>query len=569
MFFNLPLQLVQFISCFFVVIMFLILFVTLWYNRKFFYDLFKNINRFVLIILLAIIIIFSLSCVVWGENFSTFISTDQEWEELRHAQELISGELIYNHFRHGLVYPLILSFGFIIFGVSSLIASILNFILAIFSIFLVFVLAQTIFKNSKISLIAVFLYTSTPLVFIFSGMEMGYPILITFFLLLTTISAILYFRYHKVSLLIQTVTLIALISQIKPEYFIVIFPFIFCFLILKEYKRIPFKKLIVIIILFLIFSSAYFDKSSDFRKSYKDMEGWCGHYTQAFQRGQRVDYSLPFVNQLDVGLKFLATERMSFYYFIYDLPNFLKFWTFGSFLFMFFFSIIGIILKFKKYKKEYLYTLTTFLSIAFLYLVDCGFYEFRFAFPLISYFVIFAATGIYFVFDKLVKKDKNYLIRNILIILIVLIISTYWHFNDFWINQYQPVIMRSHYKNITNRINLNDIYTRLKKLTENIPTENSNFIVPHNDEQDVLIILGYSSANLYDLLKIDYIKAENKEDYLKSIKLPLRQNYNNYFLRSKHCRGEADKLCNFIINNYSLKEVKNIGDDKLYLFLDI
>ncbi len=549
--------------------MFFILFVVLWYNRKFFYDLFKGIDRFVLITLLAIIIVFSLICIIWGENFNTFISTDQEWEELRFAQKLISGELIYNHIRHGLVYPLILFFGFIIFGVSPFVASILNFILAISSIFLVFVLTQTIFKNSKISLIAAFLYASTPLVFVFSGIEMGYSILITFFLLLTTISAILYFRHHKVSLLIQTVALIALTSQIKPEYFVIIFPFIFCFLIFKEYKRIPFKKLMVIIILFLIFSSAYFDKNADFRKSYNDMEGWCGHYTQSFQNSQRVYYSLPVADQLDVILKFLATERMSFSYFIYDLPNFFKFWTFGSFLFMFIFAIGGIIFKFKKYKKEYLYILTTFSFMAFLYLADCGFYEFRFAFPYISYFVIFAAAGIYFAFNKFIKKDKNYLIRNILIIIAIFIISAYWHFNDFWINQYQFPVIRNHYKEITDRVNLNDNYTKLRKLTENIPTENSNFIVPHNDEQDILIILGYNSSNLYDLLKIDYIKAENKEDYLKLIKLPLRQNYNNYFLKSQYCEGEVGMLCNFIINNYSLREIKSIGNDKLYLFLDV
>ena len=172
MLFNLPLQLVQWISCAFVVTMFFILFIVLWYNRKFFYDLFKDINGFVLIILLAIIIVFSLICIIWGENFNTFISTDQEWEELRHAQKLISGELIYNRFRHGLVYPLILFFGFIIFGLNPLVASILNFILAIFSVFLVFVLAQTIFKNSTISLITVFLYASTPWVFVFSLREL-------------------------------------------------------------------------------------------------------------------------------------------------------------------------------------------------------------------------------------------------------------------------------------------------------------------------------------------------------------------------------------------------------------
>ena len=90
-------------------------------------------------------------------------------------------------------------------------------------------------------------------------------------------------------------------------------------------------------------------------------------------------------------------------------------------------------------------------------------------------------------------------------------------------------------------------------------------------EQDILIVLGYRSTNLSDMIKIDYIKAENKELYLKSIKLPLYRNYNNYFFRSsEYCQfGELRVFCNFIMNNYSLKEIKTTGNDRLYLFLDI
>lgn len=562
-------QLFQLVYIFLVSLSLWLLLVITWYNRSFFKRQLIGIRKEIWICLILIMVAFSLVCIIWGENLNTFIHTDQEWEELKFAKNLLSGELVFNHIRHGLVYPLLLAFGFTIFGVNPLVASLLNLILAIFTIFLVFLLTQIIYKNDKISLISAFLYASTPLVFIFTTIEMGYPTLISFFLLLTVISALLYIRHQKTSLLIQVLILLVIISQIKPEYFVIVIPFMLFFIFLRLYKKIPLKKLLIIVILFIIFSLPYLDKNVAFRQSFKDLDGWCGHHTQSFQAGKKVDYNLPLTTQMDTVLKYFTSERLSVNYLIYDFPNFIKFLTFGSFLFMFLFATAGIILKFKEYKKEILYIAATFSSVVFLYLADCAFFEFRFAFPLISLFIIFTGAGIVFILNRIIKQDIRYL-KNILIVIILFIISVYWYFSDYWINKYQPIITKSYYKNISDSLRIDDVYSRLKPLTKNISRENSHFIVPQNNEQDILHLLGYSASNLSDLLKIEYIEAEDKQEFFKKLELPLGKNRNNYFIESRDCQrqGELRKICTFILNNHSLKLVNEYDGDKLYLFFD-
>ena len=150
------LQNIQIISSILIVIMFLLTLFLLWFNRKIFFNLFKNINRTVAVILLLLVVTFSLICIFKGFNFRSFIPSDQEWEILKQAKGLVMGEQTFAHLRYGLVYPLLLSSGFKVFGFNPLVASIINLILTIFSILLVFALSQAVFKNSKISLLSAF-----------------------------------------------------------------------------------------------------------------------------------------------------------------------------------------------------------------------------------------------------------------------------------------------------------------------------------------------------------------------------------------------------------------------------
>ena len=154
---------------------FLLMFFLIWLNRRIFFDLFKNISWHSGIFLLLSIIIFSLLCVFAGFNFKSFIPSDTEWEILEQAKELVQGKQIFILLRYGLVYPLLLSFGFRLFGFNPLVASIMTLVFGVLSILLVFVLSQAVFKNDKVSLLSSSIYAFTPLVFVFTSFQMGFP----------------------------------------------------------------------------------------------------------------------------------------------------------------------------------------------------------------------------------------------------------------------------------------------------------------------------------------------------------------------------------------------------------
>jgi len=566
MIFSFTTENAQAISIAIVIITFLISVIFLWRERKKFLALFEKTNNVIFLGLLAIIITFSLLCIFKGFNFKSFIPSDQEWEVLEQAKGLTVGEQVFRHLRYGLVYPLLLSFLFRIFGFNVLVAPIMNFVLSILSIFLVFALSQAIFKKDKISLITAFFYAFTPLIFVFSSFQMGFPTIISFFLLLISLVCVLYFQYHTIDLLILSVSLIALISQIKPEYFVLIIPFIFCFLLFKEYKKISSKKIIIVSFLFLVFSFPYFIQNTQFKEGYND--GFCGSPTQIFYGGKEYSYSVPLADQIDPILKFFTNERFSISYFVYDLPNFFEFWTLSSFNIIPVFALAGLIFGYKKYWKEFSFLFLVFSLISILYLTDCTFFESRYAIPTYGILVIFAGFGLYMASKSIIELiGKNPNILNILLLIVIFLIA-----RDWWTNHYQAYLFKETYYDHFFGRGIVDDYNKIKKTLKNISIDGTNFIVPHVNEERILRFLGYQAFSLINLESDARRKNFTKEFNPEKIVLPLETTKKNYFIYSGHCYNlpTLQELCSFVEDNYSLELIEHTfsEEDKIYLFTD-
>ncbi|MBU1322453.1 glycosyltransferase family 39 protein [Patescibacteria group bacterium] len=441
-----------------------------------------------------------------------------------------------------------------LFGFNPLVASVMTFVLGILSIILVFALSQAIFKNNKISLISALIYAFTPLMYVFTTLQMGFSAVVTFFLLFFSLTAILYFKYHKIGLLALSLLLIILISQIKPEYLILIVPFGVCFFLFKEYKRVNFSKIMVLTLLFLVLATPYFIQNSRFKTSYNS--GWCGSPSQTFTYGINMPQdNFPLSKQLNPILKTLVNNRFSINYFIEEVPSFVKFWTFRSLLLISVLILVGVISSFKKHRKETFFLLLLFLAVSFLYMADCAFYESRYAVPTYGLVVIFAGFGLNFLVEKTSKFTTIPLITVILSLLI------YWYFNE-----YRTYLFKGVYRDymfITRRVV--DDYSRLNILLKDIPKENAYFFVVHPNEEHILRILGYESISLSNIEAFRQLDKVN----LTAAKLPLEMTRNNYFIQSWYCSILANlkALCEFVEENYQLKLIKQTSETSLFLLL--
>jgi hypothetical protein len=524
-------------------------------NRKILVNLLKNTNRNTLIILILLILCFVL---IIGFNFRSFSPSDQEWEELNNAKNLLSEDKnVFNHQRYGLIYPLSLFISFKIFGFTQYAASYLNFILAASSMFLVFVLSKVIFKIDSIAIFSTVIYILTPLILLYTALKMGFPTIIGFFLLLVILASILSFRYHRLSLYILALLLIALASQVKPEYFILVFPFVLCFLIFKEYKFLSLKKIIILILLFLLFSVPFFVKNAQFKE--ESASEWCGYPSQTFYDGKRWSYDLPIMSHLDKILRPLTNNRFSMNYLIYDLPNFIKFWSSEHFFFVLPFLLLGIFVALKgRYKKETIFILFTFFFISFVYLADCAFYEERYAMATYGPMVIFSGLGINFLQTKLFRRKKGNSFLVILlpiILLLVLTISFISHFIEY----------SRQYKSFPNYSE----YNELKEISKGISSENSFIFVAHRNEEMILRFLGYKVYSLSNMLDVPYF--ENPEEFLKILKLPVEPGRKNYFIKTWYCQIliPLRDMCDFTIDNYVEREIDQKNSSTIYLLKDI
>ena len=543
-----------------IIVISLLALVLFWVNRKVFIKPFKNVSNISLLILFLIIISFVLICVSNGLNFKFFNASDCEWMEFNVARNLLLGdESAFNQLPDRIVSPVILAFGFRIFGFNPLVASLLNLFLAVLSIFLIFLLSQIIFDNEKISLFSSFIYAFAPLTLVYTSLRMGDPTTVGFFLLLFVITAILSFRHHKFSLHILTLVFFTLASQTKLEYFILIFPYIICFIVFKEYKHFSYKKVIILIILFFIFSSPFFVSNIHFRKSC--VSGWCGYPSQTFHSGKIYSYTLPLTGVLDKVIKTLGNERFSINYLIYDIPNFVKFWFSQRFIFVSSLIFSGMLFSFKRYKKETLFIFLSFLFISVVYLADCIFYEERLAVPTYGLIIVFAGFALSLFLTKILPKMKiKKLIEIFIIILAILIALFLWYFNSRDVNKFDS------YKTYSSCNIFND-YNHLQYIVDyyGLSPINSYVIVPHHSERQMLQFLGYETDCLTDLVVSDYF--QDRQKFLDSFVLPMSKTKNNYFIYTWNCEtlAETSDICNFVKDNYTKKQIGQMDEYEIYL----
>jgi len=536
-------------------------------NRKLFLDLLRPINKKYFIVLLAIITLFVILCSFQGLNFKFFNECDAEWKELCVARNFLLGDThAFNQLYDRVTSPLLLALGFRIFGFNPLVASILNLVLGTLSIVLIFILAQLIFNNAKVSLISALIYAFHPYMLIYTSVRMGNPTTVGFFMLLFVISAILAFKYHRFSLHISTIVFFALASQVKLEYFVLIFPYFICFLLFKEYRYFSFRKIIIWIALFFILSAPFFIGNMIFRLT--TVSGWCGYPSQTFHNGEIYSYTIPFLVPLDKALKFLANERFSFSYMFYDMPNFMNFWFAKKMGLLSLIIISGFVLSLKKHRKEGIFLLLTFCFISTVYLADCIYYTERLAFS--SYNLVIIYSGLFIVlFSRFIAKiiKSRLIIESALEIILVLVLLVSWYFN-------LSLLTHNHFRNNHNHLFLSfwdfagfqvaDPYNDLKSIMTRytILPENSNLITSYHGEQDVLRFMGYQAICITDLVGYDYFK--DRDEFFRSFTLPLSLVKNNYFIEREELK-ETKNVCDFVIEKYVKRKIGKMGIYNIYL----
>lgn len=540
-----------------IIVDFLLIVLLMWLNRRIFIDIFYFVSDKSKAILFLIVILFSILAVLKGYNFKTFIPSDEEWVLMRQAKDLLYGGQILNQLRYGFVYPILLVFGFLIFGFNPLVASVMTFVLGVLSILLIFAISQQFFKNEIISLISTAMYSFSPSFYIFTTLQMGYPGLVNFFLLFFVLVSVLSFQKHKTSLYVLSIVLLAITAQIKPEYFILIVPYGLFFILLKEYKNFRTFQLFIMVIIYLAISSPYLFQNMNFRSSYAS--GWCGEFSLV---GITPEYSNLLTKIVDPVVKSIINERFSINYFINKIPSFFKYWSFRSLSFISPIIVIGLVVALKKHTKMTLYLISIFFSITILYLADCFLYESRYAFPTFGLVVMFFGVGINFLINLVGRGGNvNQLFKKVLLISFSILMMIYLYFYE-----YKNSLFKGYYYDYywveRNVSNLSDSFINLDKLIIGLPKNNTMLLVPHSNEANYLNIKGYKSLSLTN---IESFNTNDNADY-KNISLPINQEKYNYYLELNTCNYPVlMKQCNYVRENYALKQLKEAGgNNRLY-----
>jgi len=506
-------------------------------NHKIFLRFLKQIHLLPWLFLLVILVIFIFICVTQGLTLKIFNPSDAEWMEINAAHNLLN-KSFNAQLPDRMVFPVILTFLFRIFGPNPLIVSVFNLFIAIISICLIFILTQIIFSNEIASCLSAFIYAFAPITLAYTSLKMGDPTLVGLFLLLFLISLVLVLKYHKFSLHVLTLNYIALASLTKPEYLILVIPYCFAILLFKEYKFFTIKQIILLILIFILFLLPMAKTVYHFKQV--NSSGWCGYPSQTFHNGKFYYYSLSFLAPLNKIIKFFTTGRFSIETLIYDIPNFIQFWFSKT---MFIVSLLifgGLCFALRFDYKATLLILCTFLCISIVYLADCIFYETRLAFPTYGIIVVFSGLIVGLLFKGILKNKQ--IIKTLIICTLVIILVLNWYFTDNkfdFFNNY-----RSLYINYNNLKNLLSQYQ--------LEPDDSYLIATHHTEKYILNFWDYDAICLTDLITEEYFQKNEK--FWKQFQLPLEKGKNNYFIYSNDfCNGlpETTQICNFVKDNYT------------------
>lgn len=526
-------------------------------NRNFLIAEIKKTDRKFLASLLLFIVLLIL---IFSSGLN-FYPTDREWEQLTQAKYL--GAHSFDQENYGLTYPVILSLAFKIFGANPEVATILNLLLAVGCIFLVFFLTKFIFRNNWAALFAAIIFAIHPLFIWYFLIQSGWPALTCFWLLSISFSLIIFLKNpQRPNAIMISLVLILLAGQTRPEYFILIMliPLILVLnlRIFKEFKeKTPRLKLIFSILVFLLVLIILSAPILALKNVPDRSKTGCGFPSQ--ESDLNLENNLPAFNGIDKIIKSIFNQRFSLYYFWHDLASFFAFWTLPPFLLIWPFLAIGLWINLKERLKISILLLSPVIFLSLIYLLDCNYYENRYAIPLYGLMAIFGGGGYGFLF----KKIKKYLtgkgfVAFFLIIILLIVLGNFKDYLDVQSSKYRQ------------RMLFLD-YGQMRTISGELDPSTSFIVSIHHNEAVVWEFLGFESVSLLDTIgekKLKTIPLDETKDY-ESFHFPTNKVKEGFFLINRSYSGEflpgmSYSLINLVFENYNLKEMSSTSDYILY-----
>ncbi len=223
-------------------------------NSKYIIKLFSQIKKKTWIILSIILIIFFTTMVVF--NHSPYWSNEPQWWHMINAKSFAQYQRAY-HINEPHGHAFLLSLGYFIGGINNTTTYVVNSIIATMTVFVIFLLTYTLFKNQSIALISALFMGIMPRHIFFSGTGEN-EVSSIFFVMLFLLFTFIVFSERKKNLYILSLITLAYAMQIRIEnsVFILIFMGLGIFDIYNSTKRKDIvKKLGISLLIFIIIIS--------------------------------------------------------------------------------------------------------------------------------------------------------------------------------------------------------------------------------------------------------------------------------------------------------------------------
>ncbi|MDP2922215.1 MAG: glycosyltransferase family 39 protein [Candidatus Omnitrophota bacterium] len=292
-------------------------------------------------------------------------------------------------------FSFLLAIFFKIFGTSHDVAFNVVAIFGSLTIFAVFFFLYTLFKEEKLALLGALILALYPLHLRWSGSASA-EIVSLFFILLTFVSLIIYFRTSNLTILLTSILLLCFTITIKEENILLALFFLIPFLTKKAYR----KKFLIIFLFFILIFIPYLVGNVLFHST-GEQENYAMRYT-FWKQGNILSYDF-FKGTFFHNMSFFLNQD-------YTPPIIL------------FFNVLGIIFMFKKEKR------LGFMFLAWLILLPALFSayigiplelnEVRHYIPVILSIVVFSSYGIFQLCNNPFLKNIKlfYIITGIILI---------------------------------------------------------------------------------------------------------------------------------------------------------
>jgi len=298
-------------------------------------------------------------------------------------------------------YPVLLAIVYFIFGTSETVTFALSMVVAVLSIFLVFLLTYLLFENERVALYASLLFALFPSHMVWSA-SVGVELYSIFFILLTLVLFMVYLKTENLRILMFSVTLLVFAVQVRHEngLFIPLFGVMFLLFGKNQLRNLANYKfwipwLVLLLLLAPHLSHMLYANKTD---------------TWGAPEGKR--FGLEYAERQ-------FTENAGFFYDNSKHP-----WIFAAF------ALIGIIYSFKDRKKALASLLLWFVPFFILFLffyaggVNSGGIGHRFSLNYATPILILGGYGL-FVVESLLKKFVRYEAFVVLILVATCLVSLY------------------------------------------------------------------------------------------------------------------------------------------------